>query len=81
MGAAWERHAMCESAFSVVCCQAEVFASACSLVQRRPSECGVSEYDRDASMKGRPCSTRRCCLMGGPLERQHAAFNVLKRSV
>ena len=32
-----------------VCCQIEVSASARSLVQRSPTECGVSEYDREAS--------------------------------
>jgi hypothetical protein len=27
---------------SVVCCQVEVSATGCSLVQRSPTECGVS---------------------------------------
>ena len=30
----------------VVCCQVEVTATGLSLVQRSPTECGVSEYDR-----------------------------------
>jgi hypothetical protein len=36
------------SLVSVVCCQAEVSASGCSLVQRSPTECSVSEWDREA---------------------------------
>jgi hypothetical protein len=35
---------------SVVCCQVEVSASGLSLVQRSPTECGVSKKcDREAS--------------------------------
>jgi hypothetical protein len=34
---------------SVVCCQVEVSASGWSLIQRNPTECGVSECDREAS--------------------------------
>jgi len=33
-----------------VCCQAEVSAVDCSLVQRSPTECGVSDCDREASI-------------------------------
>jgi hypothetical protein len=33
---------------SVVCCQVEVSATSWSLVQRSPTECGVSECDREA---------------------------------
>ena len=36
---------------SVVCCQVEVSATGRSLVQRSPTECGVSEYDRRTSKK------------------------------
>ena len=32
----------CQSLVSVVCCQVEVSASGSSLVQRSPTECGVS---------------------------------------
>jgi hypothetical protein len=39
----------CLSLVSVVCCQVEVSASGWSLVQRSPTECGVSECDREAS--------------------------------
>jgi hypothetical protein len=39
----------CLSLVSVVCCQVEVFATGWSLVQRSPTECGVSECDREAS--------------------------------
>jgi hypothetical protein len=34
---------------SVVCCQVEVSASGRSLAHRSPTECGVSECDREAS--------------------------------
>jgi len=37
------------SVVSVVCCQVDVSASGRSLVQRSPTECGVSECDREAS--------------------------------
>ena len=39
------------SLVSVVCCQVEVSASDWSLVQRRSTECGLSEYDREASIE------------------------------
>ena len=32
---------------SVVCCQVEVSVSGCSLVQRNPTKCDVSECDRE----------------------------------
>ena len=48
---------------SVVCCQVEFFASAWSLVQKSPTECGVSEGDRVASIMRRPWPTRGCCAM------------------
>ena len=35
---------------SVVCCPVEVSATGRLLVQRSPTECGVSECDREASM-------------------------------
>jgi hypothetical protein len=34
----------------VVCCQVEVSVTVRSLIQRRPTECGVSECDREASI-------------------------------
>jgi hypothetical protein len=36
---------------SVVRCQVEVFASGRALVQRDPTECGVSEYDLETSTR------------------------------
>jgi hypothetical protein len=33
-----------------VCCDLEVCATGCSLVQRSPTECGVSEYDLETSI-------------------------------
>jgi hypothetical protein len=38
---------------SIVCCQVEVSASGWSLVQRSPTERGMSECDREASMMRR----------------------------
>ena len=47
---------------SVVCCQVEVSGSDSSLVQRIPTECGVSECDREASIT-RSWPTAGCCAM------------------
>ena len=38
----------------VVCCQVDVSASGWSLVRRSPTECGVSECDREALIMRRP---------------------------
>jgi hypothetical protein len=46
---------------SVVCCQVEVSATSCSLVQRGPTECAVSECDRESSIMSRPSPTGGCC--------------------
>jgi hypothetical protein len=53
----------CLSLLSVVCWQVEVSASDWSLVQRSPTECGVSECDREASVM-RPCPNTGCCAIG-----------------
>jgi hypothetical protein len=39
----------CLSLVAVVCCEVEVSATGRSLVQRSPTECGVSEYDIETS--------------------------------
>jgi len=57
----------CLSFVSVVCCQVEVSASGCSLVQRIPTECGVSECDREASIMRSPWPTSGCCATEGGL--------------
>ena len=44
----------------VACCQILVSASDSSLIQRNPTECGVSECDRAASIMSRPWHTRGC---------------------
>jgi len=49
------------SLVSVVCCQAEVFATGRSLVQRNPTEC-VSDCDREASTR-LSWSTKGCCAV------------------
>jgi len=48
---------------SVVCCQVEVSSSSWSLVPCSPTECGVSECEREASIIRRPWSTRGCSVM------------------
>jgi len=53
------------SVVTVVCCQVEVSASGWSLVQRSPTECGVSKCDPEASKMRWFWSTRGCCAMGG----------------
>ena len=45
----------CLSVVSVVCCQVKFSATGRSLVQRSPTECGVSEYDREGLIWGGPC--------------------------
>jgi len=51
------------SLVSVVCCYVEDPESGWSLVQRSPTECGVSECVREASIMRRPWPTRDCCAM------------------
>jgi len=49
---------------SAVCCQVEVSESGWSLIQRSPTECGVSECDNEASIM-RPwmlCHGKNECL-------------------
>jgi hypothetical protein len=48
----------CLSLVSAVCCQVEVSAKGRSLVQRSPTECGVSECDREASIMRGSGTTR-----------------------
>jgi hypothetical protein len=48
---------------TVVCCQVEVSASRLSLVQRSPTDRGVSECDREASLMGGPWPKRSSCSM------------------
>jgi hypothetical protein len=45
------------------CCQVEVSATGRSLVQRDPTECGVSECDGGTSTTRSPRSTRGCRVM------------------
>jgi hypothetical protein len=46
-----------------VWCQAEVSASCRSLIQRSPTDFGVSECDREASIMRRPWPNMGCCVM------------------
>jgi len=55
----------CISYVSVMCCQVDVSASSLTLVQRSPTECGVSEYDRVVSIIRRPWPSRGCCAIDG----------------
>jgi hypothetical protein len=53
------------SVVSVVCFQVEVSESGWSLVQRRPTDCGVSECDLEALTTRRPWPTKGCRTVGG----------------
>jgi hypothetical protein len=70
----------CLSIVSVVCCQAEVSATDRSLVQSSPTECGVSECDREASIIRRPWPTKGCCAKGKKWGGANDLRNVLNRS-
>jgi hypothetical protein len=54
----------CLTLLSVVFCQVEVSAPGWSLVQRRRTECSVSEFDREASIMRGSWPTMGCCAMG-----------------
>ena len=61
LSGSWDRippGQQCLSLESVVCCQVEISASGWSLVQRSPTECGVSECDSEALIMRRPWPTR-----------------------
>jgi hypothetical protein len=45
---------------SVVCCQVAVTATSCSPVQRSPTECGVTECEREATTVRRRRPSRGC---------------------
>jgi hypothetical protein len=53
----------CLSFVSVMFCQVEVSATGWSLVHRSPTECGVSDCDREAYITRWPWPTRGCCAM------------------
>jgi len=57
------------SVVNIVCCQAEVSATGRSLVQRSPTQCGVSEYDRGTQQirlnRTMGCGTMRKCNIRG----------------
>jgi len=59
-----------------VCCQVQVSASGRSLVQRSPTECGVSECDRESSVMRRPWSTRGCCFTVKETRERKCAYGV-----
>ena len=44
----------CLSVVSVVCCRVEICTTGWSLIQRSPTECGVFECNREASIMRRP---------------------------
>jgi hypothetical protein len=53
------------SVVNVVCCQVEVSASGCSLVQTSATERGVSECNRESSIMRRPWLTGAVVCHGG----------------
>jgi hypothetical protein len=54
---------ICVPVASVVYFQVEVSASGWSLVERAVTECGVSEYDREAPIMTKPWPTTDCCAI------------------
>ena len=52
---------------SFVFCKVEVSATGRSLVYRSPTECGVSEFDGEASKMGSPWSTKAVAPWGKKL--------------
>jgi hypothetical protein len=54
----------CLSLVSVVCCQVEVSATGRSLVQKSPTERGLSECDREASIMRKFWPARGYCATG-----------------
>ena len=56
----------------IVCCQVEVSATGRSLVQRTPTECGVSECICEALTVRRPWCTKGCGATGR--EEMHIIF-------
>ena len=63
--ASWNPAGGMDLLLSVLCCQVEVSALGLSHVQRSPTECGVSEYDYEASILGRPWPSRIFCAIRG----------------
>jgi len=57
------RRAMGVCRVNVVRWHVEVSAWDRSLVQRNPTECGVSECEQEASIMWRPWPTKGCCAM------------------
>jgi hypothetical protein len=64
----------CLSIVSVVCCQVAVSSSGRSLVRRSPTECSVSECNREASIMRRPWSTRGLLHHGNKCSRQYERY-------
>jgi hypothetical protein len=52
----------------IVCGQVEVSATGHSFVHRSPTECGVSESEREALIMRILCPIRGCSAMGGDFE-------------
>jgi hypothetical protein len=61
MSMVFRRRRGCLCLVSVVCVLVEVSVSGWSLVQRSPTECGVSNCDGEASIMSRLWLTRGCC--------------------
>ena len=60
-----------------------IYATDWSFVQRSPTDCGVSEYDREASIMRRPLPTRSRCARwgGGGNSAVYNLYNLSSRSV
>jgi hypothetical protein len=73
---------MSPSLVSYVCCEVQVSVSGRFLVQRGPTQCGVSECDREASIMGKPgpitdCSVEKETPNAGQRALPHTAVQVL----
>jgi len=64
------RRHRCLSLVSFVCFQVEVSASGWLLIQRSPTECGVSERDHESSIMRRPWPTMIYCAIVKKPERK-----------
>jgi len=63
LGLEFRRGHECLSVVTVVCFKAEVCATGRSLIQRSPTDYGVSDYDRETSTMRRLWPTRGCCTV------------------
>ena len=64
-----------------VCCQVEVSATGRSLIRSSPTECGVSECDREALVKSKLWPTAGCCAKKARNALRVFVFTLLERTM